>query len=136
MIIDIAKIKALASACPDRDQVSVGTPEHQHILEWMGYVLHTFVHDECMALALIGEIERLQAENERFRKLPTCWSEVISQSEENDDLLNQVLELSADADRYRYLCRNAQMLGMIEEGESIEELSSLIDQGLAKELGQ
>jgi hypothetical protein len=41
---------------------------------------------------------------ERLRKLPTCWTEVLEQSEANDQLLDQVLELSADADRYRFLC--------------------------------
>lgn len=43
---------------------------------------------------------------ERLRKLPTCWTEVLEQSEANDQLLDQVLELSADADRWRFV-RNA-----------------------------
>lgn len=41
---------------------------------------------------------------ERLRKLPTCWTEVLEQSEANDQLLDKVLELNADADRYRFLC--------------------------------
>lgn len=40
---------------------------------------------------------------ERLRKLPTCWTEVLEQSEANDQLLDQVLELSKDAERYRWL---------------------------------
>lgn len=47
--------------------------------------------------------DQLKAENERLRKLPTCWSEVIEQSEANDQLLDQVLELGKDAERYRWL---------------------------------
>lgn len=49
------------------------------------------------------ERDMLKAENERLRKLPTCWSEVLEQSEANDQLLDQVLELSRDAGRYRWL---------------------------------
>lgn len=48
--------------------------------------------------------DQLKAENERLRKLPTCWSEVLEQSEANDELLDKVLELGADAERYRFLC--------------------------------
>lgn len=53
--------------------------------------------------AILQERNQLKAENERLRKLPTCWSEVLEQSEANDQLLDQVLALSADADRYRFL---------------------------------
>jgi regulator of replication initiation timing len=53
---------------------------------------------------LIAERDQLKAENERLRKLPTCWSEVLEQAEANDELLDKVLELSADAERYRFLC--------------------------------
>lgn len=52
---------------------------------------------------LFGQTEQLKAENERLRKLPTCWSEVLEQSEANDELLDKVLELSRDAERYRWL---------------------------------
>lgn len=52
----------------------------------------------------------LKAECERLRKLPTAWSEVYQQSEENDELLDQVLQLSNEnkalaknADRYLVL---------------------------------
>lgn len=52
----------------------------------------------------------LKAECERLRKLPTVWSEVYQQSEENDELLDQVLQLSNEnkalaknADRYLVL---------------------------------
>lgn len=38
----------------------------------------------------------LKAERDRLRKLPTAWSEVYQQSEANDDLLDQVLQLSAE----------------------------------------
>jgi flagellar biosynthesis regulator FlaF len=40
---------------------------------------------------------------ERLRKLPTCWTEVLEQSEANDQLLDQVLELSKYADRWKWL---------------------------------
>lgn len=53
--------------------------------------------------ALLAERDQLKAENERLRKLPTCWSEVLEQSEANDELLDKVLELSADAERHRWL---------------------------------
>lgn len=36
----------------------------------------------------------LKAECERLRKLPTAWSEVYQQSEDNDELLDRVLQLS------------------------------------------
>lgn len=50
-----------------------------------------------------AERDQLNTENERLRKLPTCWSEVLEQSEANDQLLDKVLELSRDAERYRWL---------------------------------
>ena len=53
--------------------------------------------------ALAAERDQLKAENDRLRKLPTCWSEVLEQSEANDELLDKVLELGADAERYRWL---------------------------------
>lgn len=52
---------------------------------------------------LFGITEQLKAENERLRKLPTCWTEVLEQSEANDQLLDQVLELSKYADRWKWL---------------------------------
>lgn len=129
MSIDNHNLKSLAQAClAVEDEIEWYAPDG-------GYGLDP-VDLKFIAACKPATILALLAENERLRKLPTCWTEVVSQSEENDELLDQVLLLSADADRYRYLCRNAQMLGMIEEGESIEELSGLIDQGLAKERGQ
>lgn len=52
----------------------------------------------------LAERDQLKVENERLRKLPTCWSEVLEQAEANDELLDKVLQLSADAERYRFLC--------------------------------
>lgn len=56
--------------------------------------------------------DQLRAENERLRKLPTCWSEVLEQSEANDELLNKVLELSQDAERWRYARDRLQSLSL------------------------
>lgn len=66
---------------------------------------------EARGRLMLGvEIERdqLRTENERLRKLPTCWSEVVEQSEANDQLLDRVLALSADADRFQFIAQDAE----------------------------
>lgn len=62
------------------------------------------VDDSAVVVTLVAERDWLKAENDRLRKLPTCWSEVLEQSEACDELLDKVLELGADAERYRFLC--------------------------------
>lgn len=54
---------------------------------------------------------------ERLRKLPTCWTEVLEQSEANDQLLDQVLELSADADRWRFIRDDWPKVKLVPNGE-------------------
>jgi flagellar biosynthesis regulator FlaF len=54
---------------------------------------------------------------ERLRKLPTCWTEVLEQSEANDQLLDQVLELSKDAARWRFLAHEWPKVKLVPNGE-------------------
>ena len=81
------------------------------------------------------ERDMLKAENERLRKLPTCWSEVLEQSEANDQLLDQVLELSKDAERYRWLRTQCIPLQGHDFLSSHEILDRRVDAKILKESG-
>ena len=80
---------------------------------------------------MYDELARLRVENERLRKLPTCWSEVIEQSEANDDLLDKVLELSADAERYRRM----RLATLKQLDETPDEFDAEFDRQLGAALG-
>lgn len=72
---------------------------------------------------------------ERLRKLPTCWTEVLEQSEANDQLLDQVLELSADANRYRFIvdCPIRTMVALSRKATEADfDLSAECDQLMRK----
>ena len=84
---------------------------------------------------LDDQVAQLKAENERLRKLPTCWSEVIEQSEANDQLLDQVLELSKDAERYRFIvdCPIRTMVALSRKATEADfDLSAECDQLMSK----
>lgn len=83
-------------------------------------------------LAAEEERDQLKAENERLRKLPTCWTEVLEQSEANDQLLDQVLELSADAERYRYL----RAKGLALEGHDFISFDEIADYRIDVAMGK
>lgn len=73
---------------------------------------------------------------ERLRKLPTCWTEVLEQSEANDQLLDQVLELSRDADRLTWLDESAEVesVGPMRCcGKHLPNLREAIDAAMALE---
>jgi hypothetical protein len=73
---------------------------------------------------------------ERLRKLPTCWTEVLEQSEANDQLLDQVLELSRDADRLTWLDESAEVesVGPMRCcGKHLPSLREAIDAAMALE---
>lgn len=81
------------------------------------------------------QCDQIKAENERLRKLPTCWSEVIEQSETNDQLLDQVLELSKDAERYRFIvdCPIRTMVALSRKATEADfDLSAECDQLMSK----
>lgn len=61
-----------------------------------------------LMMGLEVERDQLRSENERLRKLPTCWSEVVEESEANDQLLDRVLVLSADAERFQFIAQDAE----------------------------
>lgn len=83
--------------------------------------------------SVIGEVVPLI---ERLRKLPTCWTEVLEQSEANDQLLDQVLELSRDADRLSWLDESAEVdsVGPMRCcGKHLPSLREAIDAAMALE---
>lgn len=81
--------------------------------------------------SVIGEVVPLI---ERLRKLPTCWSEVLEQSEANDQLLDQVLELSKDAERWRFLRDDWPKVKLVPNGDWFNScfLEREIDAAIAK----
>jgi hypothetical protein len=83
-------------------------------------------------LSVETERDQLKAENERLRKLPTCWAEVLEQSEANDQLLDQVLELSAYAERYRYL----RAKGLALEGHDFISFDEIADYRIDVAMGK
>lgn len=104
-----ARFRLMLSVESERDQfqAAIATPESVFINLKAGKIpkpsLRSMIDLYGEVLngedAQLLEIAKLRAENERLRKLPTCWSEVIEQSEENDLLLDQVLVASNGRDQ-------------------------------------